>query len=80
MALDQGFYFNYPTREFFYMGERAGWAVPCSNAGRGDGTTTSWRFVPDDEIYGHQSASTLGALIGFMKGHIERVYAKVYND
>lgn len=80
MALDKGFYFHYPSREFFYMGERAGWAVPCTGATTGHPEVQSWRFVPDDEIYGHHSATEMGSLIGYMKKHIERVYAKVYND
>lgn len=69
-----GFYFHYPTREVFYMGERAGWIVPCSDE---QAIIRSYRFLPDDDLYGHHSASNMGSLVQYMKGHIVRVHRKV---
>ena len=69
---NEGFYFHRSTREVFWNADRAGWIVPCSNIGQDfmGGGIMSWRFIPDDDIYEEQSATSLGALIEHMKKQI----------
>ena len=72
-----GFYFHYPTREVFYRGERAGWIVPASDS---EGVIQSWRFIADDEIYEESSASSMGPLVQYVKGHVLLVNRKIEAD